>query len=132
MKYLRALLLSALILPPTISVADNVFFVVGNPTSPNSILVPALINSGSATISANPDPRRVAGSALIMKSDNLIDDATIPSNAIPKTYYFTTVLIPVDTAIVPVPLNNTIELVPRPSTLILKYQPLVTNEQVIK
>jgi hypothetical protein len=34
---------------------------------------------------ANPDRTRVAGSALILKSDKVIDEPSIPSNAISKS-----------------------------------------------
>ena len=42
------------------------------------VVTPDLITTGSA----NPDRRRVAGSALILKSEGKIDDASIPANAI--------------------------------------------------
>lgn len=48
------------------------------PGIPVVVTTPDLITTGSA----NPDRRRVAGSALILKAEGKIDEASIPANAI--------------------------------------------------
>ena len=97
---MKKLILCLALIIPAISSADNgqkyyrvnngvPFVFLGNNAVPpflfgfnNSI---GLVTSGAEF--ANPDRRRVAGSALILKSMHEIDDPTIPSNAIVKVTY---------------------------------------------
>jgi|694.fasta_scaffold11334_15 hypothetical protein len=73
MKYLLTLLL----------ISANVCFAQPVVVTPKTAAAATVVNE--STMTNNPDRRRVAGSAMILKTDGVIDDATIPKIETPES-----------------------------------------------